>query len=389
MLLPLHGRKNVLLHGLPGSGKTTLVERLVKVIPYPKKGFYTREVRERGRRIGFKIITLDGQEAWLAKRGKGYPQVGKYRVYVESFERLAVPTIREVSPDGMLVIDEIGKMELFSRSFQQAVSAALDSPVPVLATVGYGKIPFTEALFQRQDAIFAEVTPESRDHLVGRVKVEFYRPGLLIAVEGLDGAGKSSLLQSLAQKLRTQGFKVVTTREPTTGEWGQKIREHLASGSKISPQAMAELFLRDRRDHAREFLIPRLEEKAILLCDRYYLSTMAYQGACGLEIETLKRQNETWAPVPDFVLYLDVPVDLALKRLEGRPFYKPEIFETKDFLTKVQETYLETLKHFRHGIVTASGPLEEVLEKALEALEPVLETWQRRISPNSPPPNRG
>ncbi len=378
MRLPLHGRKNVLLHGLPGSGKTTLVERLVKVIPYPKKGFYTREVREHGRRIGFKIVTLDGQEAWLAKRGKGYPQVGKYRVYVESFEKLAVPTIREVTPEGMLVIDEIGKMELFSKTFQQAVLTALDSPVPVLATVGYGKIPFTEALFKRQDAIFAEVTPESRNHLVARVKAEFYRPGLLVAVEGLDGAGKSTLIQALAQKLRAQGLKVVTTREPTTGEWGQKIREHLAAGSKISPQAMAELFLRDRRDHAREFLLPRLEEEALILCDRYYLSTMAYQGACGLELEALKRQNETWAPVPDFVLYLDLPVELALKRLEGRSLYKPEVFETKEFLTKVKETYVQALKDFRHAVVEASGSPKEVLEKALETLSPIIEAWRKR-----------
>jgi len=378
MLLPLHGRKNVLLHGLPGSGKTTLVERLVKAIPYPKKGFYTREVRERGRRVGFKIVTLDGQEAWLAKRGKGYPQVGKYRVYVESFEKLAVPTIREVTPEGMVVIDEIGKMELFSKTFQQAVLAALDSPVPVLATVGYGKIPFTEALFQREDAIFAEVSPESRDHLVRRVKAEFYRPGLLVALEGLDGAGKSTLLDGLRRQLRQKGLRVFTTREPTNGEWGQKIREHLAAGSRISPQAMAELFLRDRREHVQNFILPRLEDRAIVLCDRYYLSTMAYQGACGLDIETLKRQNETWAPVPDLVLYLDLPVEIALERLEGRPFYKPEVFETKEFLEKVRKTYQEGLPYFRHATLDASLDEEELLKKALEALEPTLEAWQKR-----------
>ncbi len=378
MLLPLHGRKNVLLHGLPGSGKTTLVERLVKIIPYPKKGFYTREVRERGRRIGFKIVTLDGQEAWLAKRGKGYPQVGKYRVYVESFERLAVPTIREVTPEGMVIIDEIGKMELFSKTFQQAVWAALDSPVPVLATVGYGKIPFTEKLFQREDAVFAEVLPESRDHLVPRIKAEFYRPGLLIALEGLDGAGKTTLLEGLRRQLRQKGYRVFTTREPTGGEWGQKIREHLAAGSRISPQAMAELFLRDRREHVQNFILPRLEEKNIILCDRYYLSTMAYQGACGLDLESLKRQNETWAPVPDLVLYLDLSVEEAVRRLEGRALYKPEVFETRDFLEKVKESYQKSLQYFRHVIIDASLEEKELLHQGLEALRPTLEAWQKR-----------
>ncbi|NPA49140.1 MAG: NTPase [Thermodesulfobacteria bacterium] len=378
MLLPLHGRKNVLLHGLPGSGKTTLVERLVQKIPYPKRGFYTREVREKGRRIGFKIITLDGKEAWLAKRGKGYPQVGKYRVYVESFEKLAVPTIQEVNPNEMVVIDEIGKMELFSKSFQEAVLKVLDSPVPVLATVGYGLIPFVEKLFERKDSIFAEVTPESRDYLVERVAVEFYRPGLLIAVEGLDGAGKSTLLKRLASTLSERGYKTLLTREPTSGEWGQKIREHLAAGSKISPQAMAELFLRDRREHAKNFLLPNLEKKQIILCDRYYISTMAYQGACDLDPEQLKRQNETWAPVPDVVLYLRVPLDQALERVSKRSLYKPEAYETRDFLARVERLYEEALKHFKHVVVDASRQEDEVLEESLKALEPYLKAWEER-----------
>ncbi len=378
MLLPLHNRKNILLHGLPGSGKTTLVERLVQKIPYPKRGFYTREVREKGRRIGFKIVTLNGQEAWLAKRGKGYPQVGKYRVYIESFEKLAVPTIQEVNPDEMMVIDEIGKMELFSKSFQEAVLKVLDSPVPVLATVGYGLIPFVEKLFERKDSIFAEVTPESRDHLVGRVACEFYRPGLLIAVEGLDGAGKTTLLEGLARALSERGYKVVLTQEPTGGEWGQKIREHLAAGSKISPQAMAELFLRDRREHVQKFLLPHLQEKQIIFCDRYYLSTMAYQGACDLDLEGLRRQNETWAPVPDLVLYLKVPLEEALKRVSQRPFYKPEAFETREFLEKVASLYEEGLKYFKHVVVDASSGKEKVLEETLEALTPVIQEWEGR-----------
>lgn len=378
MLLPLHGRKNVLLHGLPGSGKTTLVERLVQKIPYPKRGFYTREVRERGRRVGFKIVTLDGKEAWLAKRGKGYPQVGKYRVYVESFEKLAVPTIQEVNPDEMMVIDEIGKMELFSKSFQEAVLKVLDSEVPVLATVGYGLIPFVENLFTREDAVFAEVTPETRDHLVDRVAAEFYRPGLLVAVEGLDGAGKSTLLKKLAKALSREGLKVLITQEPTQGEWGQKIREHLASGSKISPQAMAELFLRDRREHAKNFLLPNLKDQKIIFCDRYYLSTLAYQGACDLDLTTLKRQNETWAPVPDVVLYLKVPLDEALKRVEKRPLYKPEAFETREFLAKVAELYEKILPQFKHVVVEASKGEEEVLEEALSALRPIIEAWRNR-----------
>ncbi|OAG28282.1 NTPase [Thermodesulfatator autotrophicus] len=380
MLLPLHSRKNVLLHGLPGSGKTTLVERLVNKIPYPKRGFYTREVREKGRRIGFKIVTLDGKEAWLAKRGKGYPQVGKYKVYVELFEKLAVPTISEIKDDEIVIIDEIGKMELFSKSFQEAVLKVLDSKSPVLATVGYGLIPFVEELFKRDDAIFAEVTPESRDYLVDRVAVEFYRQGLLIAIEGLDGAGKSTIIEGLAKKLEEKGEKVYVTREPTSGEWGQKIREHLAAGSKISPQAMAELFLRDRREHAQKFLIPKLQEKQIILCDRYYLSTMAYQGACELDVKELKKANETWAPVPDLILYFRVPVKEALKRVNQRKLYKPEVFETEEFLSRVASLYEENLKYFRHEIIDASANPEEVLAQAWKVLTNYLDEWKKRFT---------
>lgn len=378
MLLPLHGRQNVLLHGLPGSGKTTLVERLVARIPYPKKGFYTREVRERGRRVGFKIVTLDGQEAWLAKRGKGYPQVGKYRVYVESFERLALPTIRDIEPGSILVIDEIGKMELFSKAFQEEVKALLDSEIPVLATVGYGKLPFTEKLFKRKDAVYAEVSPESRDHLVSRIKAEFYRPGILVVLEGLDGSGKSTLAKNLAKALKAEGFKVYLTYEPTNGEWGQKIREHLSAGSKISPAALAELFLRDRREHVTKEILPRLETGHLVLCDRYYLSTMAYQGACGLEVEELKRRNETWAPVPDLVLYLDLPVGEGVRRLEKKPLYKPEVFETTNFLNKVAEIYEEILPQFLHEKINAIQDEETLLKEALEALHPHLKAWQER-----------
>ncbi len=378
MLLPLHGKKNVLLYGLPGSGKTTLIECLVREIPCPKKGFYTKEVRERGRRVGFKINTLDGQEAWLARRGKGFPQVGKYRVYLDSFERLALPNIKEGSPGVLLVIDEIGKMELFSKDFQEAVSAALDSEIPVLATVGYGKLPYIEKLFRRQDAIYAEVTPESRNHLVSRIKAEFHRPGLLIVLEGLDGSGKTTLGMGLAKALKAKGLKVFLTYEPTNGEWGRKVREHLGSGSKISAQALAELFLRDRRDHVAREILPMLDKGWVVICDRYYLSTMAYQGACGLEIEDIRRRQETWAPIPDVVVYLDLPAEEGLKRIKNNVVYRPEIFEKADFLNQVSQIYQDILRHFRHEKIDARPDRETVLEECLDKLLYHIDEWKKR-----------
>ncbi len=364
---PAHGRNKVLIHGLPGTGKTTLIERVAEGLSGPKRGFITREVREGGRRIGFKIHTLDGRSAWLAKKGRGWPQVGKYKVFLETFEKLALSALAPAEPGTLYVVDEIGKMEIFSEAFRNRIRELLSGPDPVLASVGYGKIPFLEEIFGLEEPVFCEITPENRDYLVDRIRVEFERPGRLIVFEGIDGSGKSTLAREVYRRLKEKELTVLLTREPSEGEWGKKIREHLAKGTPLSPQAYAELFLRDRRDHAERLLVPALSQGKIVLCDRYYPSTLAYQGAEGLEIRELLRKNETVAPVPDLVVFMDLPEDAALKRIEksGR---RREFFENPEKLKRVREIYLEILSRFRHLRLSGERPLEELCEEVLNAL---------------------
>jgi len=367
MRLPAHGRHKVLVHGLPGTGKTTLISRVIEELPDPKRGFLTREVREGGRRVGFKIRTLDGREAWLAKRGRGWPQVGKYRVFLEIFEKLALSALAPSEPGTLYVVDEIGKMEIFSEAFCQRIRELLSGPEPVLASVGYGKVPFLEEIFRLESPVFCEITPENRDYLVERIRVEFERPGRLIVFEGLDGSGKSTLAQELARKLKEEGLRVLLTREPTGGEWGQKIREHLQKRTPLSPQAYAELFFRDRWEHAQKVLVPALARGKIVLCDRYYLSTLAYQGSQGLSVKDLWRRNETVAPVPDLVVFVDVPVELALERIRARNTPR-ELYEREEELSAIRKIYLQVLPRFRHLKLSGDRPVEELLEKLRKEL---------------------
>ncbi len=368
MRRPDHGRTKVLIHGLPGCGKTTLISRIAEKLTSPKKGFVTREVREGGRRIGFKIHTFDGREAWLAKKGRGWPQVGKYKVFLEAFEKLALSSLEGGTPEKVIfVVDEIGKMEIFSEAFRRRIRELLAGPEFLLASVGYGKVPFLEEILQLKGPVFCEVTPENRDFLVSRILVEFERPGKLVVFEGLDGSGKSTLAREVAQQLREKGETVIFTQEPTRGEWGEKIREHLTRKTPLSPQAYAELFWRDRREHAEKTLVPALLQGKTVICDRYYLSTLAYQGSEGLDLEELWRKNETVAPVPDLVIFLDVPEEVAWERIKGRGSPR-QLYESREKLANIRRLYLEILPRFRHLRLSGERPVKELVREVLDAI---------------------
>jgi nucleoside-triphosphatase len=159
----------ILLEGRPGVGKTTVAERLVALLrdaEVPVSGFVTSEMREGGRRVGFSLQTLEGRRALLAHVDlPGPPRVGKYGVDVPSFEELAIPAIAGSRKDGVAVIDELGKMELASPSFCDAVSALLERQVAVVATVLVSRHPFTDALKRRPDTETLQVTVSNRNQL--------------------------------------------------------------------------------------------------------------------------------------------------------------------------------------------------------------------------------
>lgn len=163
--------------------------------------------------------------------------------------------------------------------------------------------------------------------------------GMFLVMEGIDGSGKSTQVELLADRLRRRGLQVVTLREPTQGKWGRKIRELSRTGGSIKPGEELELFIRDRRENVTRNIKPALEAGKIVILDRYYFSTLAYQGARGLPLEEIRRRHQKFAIVPDLVFILDVPVRTGLSRIKDRPVIY-SLFEEKEYLKKVRKIFL-------------------------------------------------
>jgi nucleoside-triphosphatase len=157
---------NLLVTGPPGSGKTTVIERVAAALPRgAAAGFFTREIRTRGVRRGFAIHTLDGETAVLAQVGGGGPRVGRYRVRPEALDEVAVPSLAAHPGTRLIVVDEVGKMEVLSPKFCDAVRAALDARVSVLATIARSGGGFIAEIRSRDDVAIVEVTSANRDAL--------------------------------------------------------------------------------------------------------------------------------------------------------------------------------------------------------------------------------
>jgi len=164
---------NILLTGPPGCGKSTVIERIVAMLHGPTTGFFTRELRERGNRTGFEIVTLDGRRAVLAHVAvKSVTRVGKYGVSLDNLDRVAVPSMIPSSADQIVVIDEIGKMECFSRLFRGTLIRVLDSPNVVLGSIALKGGEFIEGIKRRADVTLVRVSEQNRDGLIERTAKE-------------------------------------------------------------------------------------------------------------------------------------------------------------------------------------------------------------------------
>jgi len=154
------------------------------------------------------------------------------------------------------------------------------------------------------------------------------RRGWLIVFEGIDGSGKTTQMRRVAEALRARGLGVVELFEPTRGRFGQQIRS-LAQQKHhpISPEQEMELFIRDRMEDVEKNIRPALERGNIVLLDRYYYSTIAYQGARGLDPPMIQQRNEAFAPRPDLVLYFSLSVDEAMRRIKGDVAVTADLFE--------------------------------------------------------------
>ncbi len=190
--------------------------------------------------------------------------------------------------------------------------------------------------------------------------------GMLIAFEGVDGTGKTTQLKMLADYLRALDHEVVETREPTNGVFGQKIRALYTNRSSVTPEEELSLFINDRKEHIKECIQPALDRGAVVLTDRYYFSTAAYQGACGSDPDEILSAN-AFAPTPDMVLLLTMSISESLRRIEQQRQEQLNDFEQAEQLEKVAALF----NSFSHPFIVrinAGGPLESVQREIREAV---------------------
>jgi dTMP kinase len=159
--------------------------------------------------------------------------------------------------------------------------------------------------------------------------------GWLIAFEGLDGSGKTTQLALLASRLREAGHDVVETREPTDGPYGRRIRDLARGGGRASPERELRWFVEDRRRHVAAVIRPALEAERVVLTDRYFLSSVGYQGARGLDPDRILADSEAEFPLPDLAILLEIDPADGLARVGSRAGAKEPGFEDPDFLARV------------------------------------------------------
>ncbi len=159
--------------------------------------------------------------------------------------------------------------------------------------------------------------------------------GWLVAFEGLDGSGKSTQIERLAARLRAAGHTVVTTREPTDGVVGRRIREMAGSGHTLPPEEELRCFVADRREHVEALIAPALAAGSVVLTDRYTLSSVAYQGARGLDWRAILAEGERLFPLPDLALLLEVEPAEGLDRVRARGGRLELAFEDETYLGRV------------------------------------------------------
>jgi nucleoside-triphosphatase len=156
--------QNVFVTGPPRCGKSTLIERVIGRIKKPMTGFFTTEIREKGRRTGFSITTLDGHQGVLAHINmKSKFRVGKYGVNLPDIDHIAVPSMLPTKPDQIVVVDEVGKMECFSSLFRETLIKVLDSDQQVLGSIAQKGDRFIQKIKARDDVLLVHLSKENRD----------------------------------------------------------------------------------------------------------------------------------------------------------------------------------------------------------------------------------
>jgi dTMP kinase len=206
---------------------------------------------------------------------------------------------------------------------------------------------------------------------------------MFITLEGIDGSGKGTQSRLLNKWVKEQGFDTFLTREPTSGEIGLLLRKGLKTG-ELDSRTEALLFAADRAEHCL-VIRDRLDADKVVISERYLHSSLAYQGASGLDLGWIRTIN-SFALEPDLVLVLDIRPEEALERITSQNSLRSslrerEYFERRDFLARVREVYLDMAKgEDVIQVIDASGPLEEVQTQIRRKAGRVLKKWGSRKS---------
>lgn len=204
------------------------------------------------------------------------------------------------------------------------------------------------------------------------------RKGILIAIEGIDGAGKTTQAKNLLDSLTAEGYDAICFKEPTAGQWGLRIREIALNGrNNITVEEELNYFILDRREDVKENIEPALRSNKIVIMDRYYHSNIAYQGALGIEPEEIRRRNEDEEhfPIPDIVIILDVAPKIGTSRIKKFRKEKLNKYEEKKYLASVRDIF-KGMSQENIQIIDGTPSIDEmegqILNIAHDVIEPII-----------------
>jgi dTMP kinase len=194
--------------------------------------------------------------------------------------------------------------------------------------------------------------------------------GIFICIEGLDGSGKTTHAHRIVRTLQKQGFDAVYTTEPSTGDLGKFIRSSaVLEGKKRVPRVVeALLFAVDRVEHLEKDVKPALADGKVVISDRCVYSSLAYQGAAGLDLEWIEEINRMALP-PDLAIYIDVPPEVVLDRIKR----KKSVMEMLETQRKVQEVYMKYVENGKLVAVDGDKTKAEVTKNILAVILDFLE----------------
>ncbi|MEM3565960.1 MAG: dTMP kinase [Candidatus Bathyarchaeia archaeon] len=185
--------------------------------------------------------------------------------------------------------------------------------------------------------------------------------GFFICIEGLDGCGKTTQAKILVRKLRKIGYNAVYTAEPSRGKIGRLIKRYcLHGGKRVSGIIEALLFAADRYEHVENEIVPALKDGKIVISDRYLYSSLAYQGAAGLNLDWIRRINEHAIP-PNLAIFIDVELNTVIQRLKP----KKSVMENLETQRKVREVYFKFVENGELVMVNGNKSKKEVAEEIL------------------------